>query len=127
MVPSSNGEDADSGLLGFEGNDPSSRDCHLSLPYGDAGSIPAGTSLIIRTAGCPRFAPLLCALTWEVPRLRSGFRQRAQTPANRLNFWVAQRSRNLRANSSFAPSGLSHILLIPGAYAPGCILTPLRG
>jgi len=30
-------------------------------------------------------------------------------------------------NSSFAPAGLSHIPLIPRAYALGCILAPLRG
>src|SRR6185437_971284 len=28
---------------------------------------------------------------------------------------------------SFAPSGLALLVPLPGAYAPGCILTPLRG
>ncbi len=41
----------------------------------------------------------------------------------------AHRSEEMRMlrNSSFAPAGLSHIPLIPRAYALGCILAPLRG
>ena len=42
--------------------------------------------------------------------------------AKRREKWGAQ-----RCSGSFAPAGLAQNVPLPGAYAPGCILAPLRG
>ena len=49
MVPSSNGQDAGLGLLAFRDNNARDGVGPQSLPNGDAGSIPAGTTYIIPT------------------------------------------------------------------------------